>query len=184
MFDIDAFKKRMNEAVERYKGELNKVRTGRAHPSMLDGVMVEAYGTWMPINQVANVTAPEANMILISPFDLANIVAISTAVRNDQALGLNPSDDGRVVRVPIPALTEERRVQIVKQASEKVEAAKIALRGVRQDAQKDIKKLKDAKQVSEDQARKFEKDIDELIKDFQSKVEAIFKEKEAEIMKV
>ena len=87
---------------------------------MLDGVMVEAYGSKMPLNQVANVTAPEAQMLLVTPFDPSNITAISSAIRDNQSLGFNPSDDGRVVRVPVPALTEERRHQLVKQVSEKV----------------------------------------------------------------
>ena len=102
MFDTDEFKLKMTEAVEHFKGEMKKVRTGRAHPSMLDGVMVEVYGTKMPLNQVSNMTAPEAGMILITPFDANNISAISAAIRNDQSLGFNPSDDGRVVRVPVP----------------------------------------------------------------------------------
>ncbi|MCL2444657.1 ribosome recycling factor [Candidatus Saccharibacteria bacterium] len=170
----------MANALDYFKSELNKVRTGRAHPSMLDSIKVEVYGTFLPLNQAANVTAPEAQMILITPFDPGNIANISAAIRADQTLGLNPSDDGRVVRVPIPPLTEERRRQIAKQTSEKVEEAKVRLRSVRQDAQKDIKKL----ELPEDVARRADKDIDDLIKDFQNQVDQLFKEKEAEIMKV
>lgn len=170
----------MTNALDRFKNELNKVRTGRAHPSMLDSVRVEVYGTFLPLNQASNVTAPEANMILITPFDPSNIQAISAAIRNDQSLGLNPSDDGRVVRVPIPPLTEERRRQIVKQTSEKVEEAKIALRNIRQDALKDVKKA----ELPKDDAHRTEKSIDDLMKDFQTQVDDLFKAKEAEIMKV
>lgn len=180
MFDITTYKKQMANALDYFKSELNKVRTGRAHPSMLDSIKVEVYGTFLPLNQAANVTAPEAQMILITPFDPGNIANISAAIRADQTLGLNPSDDGRVVRVPIPPLTEERRRQIAKQTSEKVEEAKVRLRSVRQDAQKDIKKL----ELPEDVARRADKDIDDLIKDFQNQVDQLFKEKEAEIMKV
>jgi ribosome recycling factor len=174
----------MSDALDHFKSDLNKVRTGRAHPSMLDSIRVEVYGMFIPLNQAANVTAPEANLVLITPFDPGSIVAISAAIRNDQSLGLNPSDDGRVVRVPIPPLTEERRRQIAKQTSEKVEEAKIALRNIRQDALKEVKKQKDAKEISEDIQRRLEKDVDDLIKDFQSKIDTAFKEKEAEIMKV
>ena len=184
MFDTDEYKLKMTEAVEHFKGEMKKVRTGRAHPSMLDGVMVEVYGTKMPLNQVSNMTAPEAGMILITPFDANNISAISAAVRNDQSLGFNPSDDGRVVRVPVPPLTEERRKQIVKQTSEKVEGAKITLRNIRQDALKYAKKLKDEKKMTEDDLRGIEKEIDAEIKEFSTQIEAIFKDKEKEILTI
>lgn len=184
MFDLNLYKTKMSEAIERFKGELNKVRTGRAHPSMLDGIKVEVYGTYLPLNQTSNITAPEANLLVITPFDANNIVAISAAIRNDQTLGLNPSDDGRVVRVPIPPLTEERRKQIVKQVSEKVEEAKISIRNIRQDAQKALKSLKEAKEISEDMERRHEKDIDDLTKNFSTEADDTFKAKEAEIMKI
>src|SRR5471032_3161276 len=99
----------LSKAVEHFKDTLKSLRTGRASASMLDGVMVEAYGVATPLNQVSNVTAPEAQLIQITPFDPSNLQAIVTAIRDNQSLGLNPSDDGRVVRVPVPALTEERR---------------------------------------------------------------------------
>jgi ribosome recycling factor len=184
MFDKKSHEHKMNEALEHFRNELNKARTGRAHPSMLDGVKVEAYGTFLPLNQTANVTAVEASMILVTPYDPGHITSITAAIRNDQSLGLNPSDDGRVVRVPIPPLTEERRQQIVKQAAEKAEEAKISLRTIRQDAIKDIKQLESDKNISEDDRHRLEKDIDELAKSFQNQIEQAFKDKEAEIMKV
>ena len=182
--DINDYTEKMNHALEHYKGELKKVRTGRAHPSMLDGIMVEVYGTKMPLNQVSNMTAPEASMILITPFDANNISAISAAIRADQSLGFNPSDDGRVVRVPVPPLTEERRKQIVKQTSEKVEDAKITLRNIRQDALKTAKRLKDEKSITEDDLRGIEKDIDAEIKNFGAKIDELFKSKEKEILTI
>ena len=100
MFDTQPYEDKMAQAFSHFQDELKKVRTGRAHAGMLDGVMVEAYGTRMPLNQVANVTAPEAQMLLVTPFDPSNITAISAAIRDNQSLGFNPSDDGRVVRVP------------------------------------------------------------------------------------
>ena len=131
MFSTDEYELKMAAAFERFENELHKIRTGRAHPGMLDGIKVEAYGASMPLNQVANVTAPEAQMLLVTPFDPSNLQNIAAAIRADQSLGFNPSDDGRVVRVPVPALTEDRRKQLVRQVGEKVEEARIALRNVR-----------------------------------------------------
>lgn len=182
--DIKKFDEKINNAIAHYEAELKKVRTGRAHPSMLDSVMVEAYGAKMPLNQVSNITAPEAGMILVTPFDVNNIAAITAAIRNDQSLGFNPSDDGRVVRVPVPPLTEERRKQIVKQTSEKVEDAKIALRNIRQDAFKEAKRLKDDKEITEDDQKRFEKDFDENMKKLNAQIDEIFKAKEKEILTI
>lgn len=174
----------MTLALMHFEDELKKVRTGRAHPGMLEGVKAEVYGTAMPLNQVANITAPEAQMLLITPFDPGSIAAISAAIRADQSLGFNPSDDGRVIRVPVPALTEERRKLLVKQTSEKVEEARIALRNIRQDALKDAKRKKDDKELSEDDVKRVEKDIDKLMTDFQAKIDTAFKEKEKDILTI
>lgn len=180
MFDTKEEKIAMDKVVERFKDEMKKVRTGRAHPDMLAGIKVEAYGQFMPLNQVANITISDATMLLITPFDPANIGNIESAIRADSTLGLNPSDDGRVVRVPIPPLTEERRREIVKTASEKVETAKVAIRNVREDARKDIKEAK----LPEDASKRAEKEIDDMTKEYTDKIDAEFKAKEAEIMKI
>ena len=160
---------------------MKKVRTGRAHPDMLSGVKVEVYGQYMPLNQVANITAADATLLVITPFDPSNIQAIASAIRADQSLGLNPADDGRIIRVPIPALTEERRKDIVKNASAKVEEAKVAIRNAREDARKAIKNTED---MSEDIKKRAEKEIDDLTKEFNDKIEAEFKAKSEEIMKL
>jgi len=123
-------------------------------------------------------------MILVSPFDPSNVQAIVGAIRADQSLGLNPSDDGRVVRVPIPALTEERRREIVKQTGEKVEDAKIALRNIRQDALKEAKRLQGDKQLSEDDVKRIEKGIDDDVQKFNAQIDEIFKAKEKEILTI
>lgn len=180
MFDTSDDKKKMQTVVDRFKDELKKVRTGRAHPDMLSGVKVEAYGEWMPLNQVANVTAADATMLLITPFDPATITNIESAIRADSTLGLNPTDDGRVVRVPIPPLTEERRKEIVKTTSTKVEDAKVGIRNAREDARKDIKSA----DLPEDAKKRAEKEIDDMTKEFTDLIDKEFKEKEAEIMKV
>lgn len=181
MFDTSKERKAMEEAVSRFEEEMKKVRTGRAHPDMLASIKVEAYGQFMPLNQVANVTAADATLLVITPFDPSTIQAIASAIRADQSLGLNPADDGRVVRVPIPALTEERRKEIVKNASAKVEQAKVALRNVREDARKE---LKAAEELGEDVKKRAEKEIDDLTKEFSDKVETLFKAKSEEIMKL
>lgn len=184
MFDTKPYEDKMTGAVAHFEDELKKVRTGRAHPSMLDSVQVEVYGQRMPLNQVANVTAPEAQLLTITPFDPSNIQVIAAGIRQDQALGLNPSDDGRVIRVPIPPLTEERRKLLVKQTSEKVEEARIALRNVRQDALKEAKRKKEAKEVSEDDLKSIEKSIDASVAGANSKLDAVFKEKEKDILTI
>lgn len=181
MFDTSKERKAMEEALNRFNDEMKKVRTGRAHPDMLSGIKVEAYGQFMPLNQVANVTAADATLLVITPFDPSTIQAIASAIRADQSLGLNPADDGRVIRVPIPALTEERRKEIVKNASSKVEQAKVALRNVREDARKE---LKAAEELGEDVKKRAEKEIDDLTKEFGDKIEAAFKAKTEEIMKL
>lgn len=180
MFDTKDEKRKMDEVIARFDGEMKKVRTGRAHPDMLAGVKVEAYGQWMPLNQVANVTIGDATMLVITPFDPSNIANIESAIRADSTLGLNPSDDGRIVRVPIPPLTEERRKEIVKTASTKVEEAKVSIRNVREDARKDIKAL----ELPEDARKRAEKEIDDLTKEYTDKIDSAFKAKEAEIMKI
>ncbi|AHB42410.1 Ribosome-recycling factor [Candidatus Saccharibacteria bacterium RAAC3_TM7_1] len=184
MFDTGIYEVKMDNALEHFSEELKKVRTGRAHPDMLSGVMVEAYGTKMPLNQVANVTAPEPGMLLVSPFDPGTIAQIAAGIREDQSLGFNPSDDGRVVRVPVPTLTEERRREMVKQLAEKVESARIALRNIRQDAFRDAKRRKEAKELSEDDVRAVEKAFDKLMQAYQAKLDDIFKVKEKEILTI
>lgn len=181
MFDTAEDRKKMESVIDRFQNEMKKVRTGRAHPDMLSGVKVEVYGQFMPLNQAANITAADATLLVITPFDPSNIQAIAAAIRADQALGLNPADDGRVIRVPIPALTEERRKEIVKTASGKVEEAKVAIRNIREDARKSIKNASD---LSEDVKKRAEKEIDDLTKEFTDKIDANFKAKSEEIMKL
>lgn len=181
MFDNTEYKIAFQAVVDRFQQELKKVRTGRAHPDMLSSIKVETYGQYMPLNQVANVTIADATMLLITPFDPSTIAGISNAIRADQTLNLNPADDGRVIRVPVPPLTEERRKEIVKTTSQKIEEAKVALRKIRDDARKELKSIED---LSEDIKKRSEKEIDDLTKDFSTKIDELFKAKEAEIMKI
>ena len=179
MFDSGEMREKMGAQVERFRGEMSKVRTGRAHPDMLSGVKVEAWGQIMPLKQVANVVVSDATMLLVTPFDPSQIGAICTGIRNEQSLGLNPADDGKVIRVPIPALTEERRREIVKNAAGKVEEAKVAIRAAREDARRGVKGME-----SEDARKRAEKEIDTITQEFASQVEKIFAEKEGEVMKI
>lgn len=174
-------KTKLASATEHFRGELSKIRTGRAHPGMLDGVMVEAYGQQMPLKALANITAPEAQLLQITPFDQTNLSAISDAIRDNQSLGLNPADDGRVVRIQIPPLTEETRQQMVKIVHQKLEDSQIAARNARHDA---LRKADDNKDMGEDERFRLEKQIDELLTGQKSQAEGLAKTKESEILTV
>jgi ribosome recycling factor len=180
--DTKSYEDRMQQAVDRLDEELKKIRTGRANPGMLDGIMVEAYGSHVPLLQAASITVPEPQQLAVTPFDPSNLQAVAKAIRDDQTLGLNPSDDGRVVRVVIPPLTTERRQQIAKQIGDKVEEARITLRNVRHDALKDAKTKKDAKELSEDDVKRAEKAMDDFVQSTQTKLDTMAKAKEQEIM--
>ncbi|HSE29879.1 MAG TPA: ribosome recycling factor [Candidatus Saccharimonadales bacterium] len=184
MFDTKKYEERLQLALLHFEDEIKKIRTGRANPGMLDGIMVEAYGAKMPLIQVATITVPEPQLLQISPFDMANLQAVVKAIRDDQSLGFNPSDDGRVVRVNVPPLTTERRQQIVKQLGEKVEDCRVAMRNVRHDALKDAKAQKDAKAMSEDDVKRAEKSLDAAMASAQTKLDTLAKAKEQEIMTI
>lgn len=181
---VQESKTKFQGALEHFQTGLKSLRTGRASAGMLDGVMVEAYGQPMPLNQVANVTAPEAQLIQITPFDPNNLQAIATAIRNNQQLGMNPSDDGRVVRVPVPPLTEERRRDIVKQVGARQEDTMIQLRAVRRDAMEAIDRAKKDKAIGEDDAKRLSAQVEDNLKQVTGQVEAAAKAKEQEIMTV
>jgi ribosome recycling factor len=181
---IDDVKTKIDASEEHLRADLKKIRTGRAHPSMLDGVMVDAYGSQMPLNQLATIIAPEAQLLQITPFDPGNLQSIAASIRNNQSLGLNPTDDGRVVRVPIPPLTEERRRELAKQIGEKVEDCMISMRNARHDALKSAETAKKNKSMSEDDVKRVEKQIDELMNQRRQAVDQLAKAKEAELMTV
>jgi ribosome recycling factor len=177
-------KAKFQQAVEHFQDELKKLRTGRANAGMLDGVMVTAYGTSMPLIQVATVTVPEAQLIQITPFDPTNLQAISAAIRDNPSLGMNPMDDGRVVRVPVPPLNEERRRDIVKILNGKTEECMITLRNIRHDALAGIDRAKKDKTIGEDDAKRYEKQIDESMNKAKADADSYAKSKETEIMTV
>lgn len=177
-------KAKLTQAVERFKDDLKTLRTGRASAGMLDGVTVEAYGTPMPLKQAASITAPDAQLLQVTPFDPNNLEAISNAIRDDQSLGLNPSDDGRVVRVPIPALTEERRRELAKQIGAKQEESMIKLRAIRHEAMSAIDKLKKDKQIGEDDAKRLSGQVEDAVGKAKTGAEAAAKAKEADILTI
>lgn len=178
-------KKRMKSSIETLKKEMATVRTGRANASILDSVEVEYYGATMPLNQIGSVTVPESSTLIITPYDKSAIKAIETAILKSE-LGLNPSNDGNVVRLPIPPLTEERRKELTKLVAKQAEEIRTAIRNVRRDANDDVKKVEKDKTsgLSEDAAKKalevIQKVTDEAIKE----VDEIVKHKDAEIMKI
>lgn len=180
---IKSAEDRMGKAMDALRRDLGTIRTGRATPALLDRVTVEYYGTETPLNQVAGVSAPEARMLLISPWDRSTIPAIEKAIMRSD-LGLNPSNDGQVIRLSIPPLTEDRRKQLVKNVHQMVEEAKVSVRNVRRDAVHAVHKLLTDKEISEDEERRANGQIDELAKRFTDEATAIGKDKEHEVMEV
>ncbi len=169
---------------EHFRGELTKLRTGRAHPSMVEDLMIEAYGQSMPLKTLATVSTPEPRLIQISVFDPSTVQAIATSIRSNQTLGLNPSDDGNIVRIQVPSLTEERRQLIVKQLGEKQEEAMISLRKARHEAVDNVNKSKKDKDIGEDDAARLQKQIDEEVNSAKADIEGLAKSKEQEILTV
>src|SRR3989344_947989 len=177
-------KAKLTRATEHFTEELKKLRTGRAHPGMLDGVMVEVYGQSMPLKAVAGITAPEATLLQISPFDPSNLQAISEAIRSNEALGLNPADDGRVVRIQIPPLTSESRQQMVKILHQKVEDCMISVRQIRHEALNSGEQAKKQKSIGEDDLERFSKQVDEAVSRQKTEVDNLAKAKEQEILTI
>jgi len=163
---------------DHFRQEISKIRTGRAHPGMLDGISVEVYGQSMPLKAVASISAPEAQLLQITPFDPSNLKAISDAIRDNQSLGLNPADDGRVVRIQIPPLTEETRQQMVKILHQKVEESMISARQARHDALRKAEAAEKSKDIGKDDLNRLEKQIDEKLASQKSEIDSLTKTKE------
>lgn len=177
-------KSKFSQSKAHFEDQLSKLRTGRAHPSMLDSIKVEAYGTEMPLLQCGSISVPEPTLLQITPFDPSNIEAISAAIRADQTLDLNPSDDGRLIRIPLPPLTTERRQQIVKTLHEKMEDSFITMRTSRHEYMDLIKEAKNDKDLSEDEAKRISDDVDAAMNEVKSQIESLAKTKEEEIMTI
>jgi ribosome recycling factor len=176
-------KSRMQKAVEAFRKELVSQRTGRASVHMLDSIHVDAYGSQMPLAQVGNISAPEPQLITIQPWDVSLVGAIEKAIRNSD-LGLNPQNDGKVIRIPVPALTEERRKEMVKHLNKVLEEHRTAIRNIRRDGNEAIKKAMKEKNISEDEERASLDQMQKVTDDEIKKMEEMFKVKEKEVMQV
>jgi len=175
---------KMQDTLDHLSSELKKIRTGRANPQMLEGITIEVYGQQTPLAHVASINAVDAQMLQITPFDPNNLDAISTAIRQDKSMGLNPADDGKLVRVPIPPLTEDRRKEIAKTVHEKAEEAKISFRNARRDWMDVVKKAEKASDISKDDLHDGEKAANAMIDDFQTKTDNMVASKEKELLTV
>lgn len=184
---VDAIKKdaetRMAKSVETLKADLGKLRTGRAHPGLLDQVRVDYYGTKSPLSQVANISVSDARTLTVAPFDKSMLSAIEKAIRESD-LGLNPAAAGQVLRVPLPALTEERRRELAKHAHKEGENAKIAIRNVRRDGNQHLKDLLKKKLITEDDDKRAEDAVQKMTDRFIGEVDKLVAAKEQEIMQV
>jgi ribosome recycling factor len=178
-FILEATKESMDGAIFHLEKALVKIRAGRANPSMLSTIMVDYYGSQTPLSQVSNVNTPDARTISVQPWEKSMLSEIETAITNAN-LGFNPMNNGEMVIINVPPLTEERRIQLVKQAKSEAEEAKISVRSARQEANKEIKNLG----ISEDLEKNAEIDIQEMTNTYTEKIDSILQVKEAEIMKV
>lgn len=178
---LGELKEKMGKTVETLKKEYTKLRTGRATPALLEGIKVECYGTVMPIEQVASISVPEPRLITLQPWDQSIVPQIEKAILKSE-LGLTPNFDGKVIRISIPPLTEERRKELVKVAKKMAEDAKVVIRNHRRDANEHIKKLKNEKLISEDDMRKTQDQVQKITDEHIKKIDQVFSEKEKEIM--
>ena len=183
MFDDASYKSKMSKTLDVFSKELSSLRTGRANASMLDIVKVDVYGQKMPINQLASITTPEPRIINIQVWDINNVSLIDSAIKKSD-LGLNPQIDGQLVRLPIPDLSEERRVEIKKVIKTMGEKCKVSIRNIRREGNDELKKKLKSKEISEDEEKKFEKIIQTYTDNFVKKVDERVTTKEKEIMTI
>ena len=174
---------RMKKSIEALRHELSKLRTGRAHPSLLDHITVEYYGSEVPLSQVANISSEDARTLTVTPWEKPMVQKVEKAIITSD-LGLNPATSGSVIRVPLPALTEERRRDMGKLVRQEGEHAKVAIRNIRRDANGDFKSLLKEKEISEDEARKAEEDIQKLTDTYVAEVDTLLEAKEKDLMEI
>ncbi len=180
---LEAMAEKMENSLNAYRKELSKIRTGRASLSLLDGIKVDAYGSMMPLNQVATLTIPESRLIAIQPWDPQLISEIEkTILKSD--LGITPASDGKIIRISIPQLTEERRKELVKQVKKISEEYRVAVRNARREAIDTLKKMKSNKEIAEDDLFKLQDEAQKVTDEYTDKIDAILAEKEKEVMEV
>ena len=183
MFDEKTYSQKMDKTIEVFTKELTSLRTGRANAAMLDLIKVDVYGQPMPINQIASITTPESRMINIQVWDLNNVPLVDSAIKKSE-LGLNPQVDGQLIRLPVPDLSEERRIEIKKVIKSMGEKCKISIRNIRREANDELKSLLKNKDIGEDEEKKFEKIVQTFTDDHIKKIEEKVVSKEKEIMTI
>ncbi len=181
--DIKLIKEKMNSSINFFEKELLTLRTSRANPSIIDNIFVDAYGAKTPINQLGNISVPEASMITIQIWDNTLVNIVEKAI-NESNLGINPQVDGQLIRLPIPKLSEERRQELAKLASQYGEKAKVAIRNNRRDFIEKIKKDEKSKSITQDESKKFLKEIQNITDDYTSQIDELISIKQEEILKV
>ncbi len=182
LFCIDSAKEQMDKVIKHLESELLKIRAGKASPMMLEGIFVDYYGTKSPLNQVANIAAPDPRTIIVQPWDKSMLEPIEKAIQASN-LGFNPQNNGEILRIIVPPLSEERRKQLVKQVKSEGEVAKIGIRNVRRDANEDLKKLK-KEGISEDEIKEGEEKIQKITDQYIEKIDNILANKEKEILTI
>ena len=183
VIDLTAAERRMSGAVDSVKSNFATIRTGRANPSLLDRIEVEVYGSRMPLRSVANVGVPEARLLTVTPFDPNSAKDIERAIR-DANIGLNPQNDGKIIRLPIPELTEERRRELIRMARGMAEEGRVSVRNVRRDEMRDLHELRKEGEISEDDERRAEAELQTLTNRYVERVDAALSDKESELLEV
>ncbi len=174
---------RMKKAIEALKRDMQSVRTGRATPALVERLMVEYYGTPTPLNQLAQINAPEPRLLVVQPYDKSSMAAIEKALQKSEQ-GFNPANDGRLIRIPIPALTEERRRDMVKSVRHKVEEGRVSIRNIRRDVMQDLKEMENEKMISEDEHKRANDRLETLVHTYTREAEVVGQTKEDEVMEV
>ena len=183
VIDLTAAERRMRGAVEAVRSQFATIRTGRANPTLLDRIEVEAYGSRMPLRSVANVGAPEPRLLTVTPFDPSTLKNIERAIR-DSDIGLNPQNDGKILRLPIPELTEERRRELIRLARSMAEEGRVSVRNVRRDEMRDVHELRKEGEISQDDEHRAEEELQKLTNGYIQRIDTILADKEAELLEV
>ena len=183
MLDLKIYEEKMEKTIDVLKREFSGLRTGRASTSLLDPISVEAYGSKVPLNQVSNISVPESRLLIVQVWDDSLVNTVENSIRNSN-LGLNPMIEGSLIRIPIPELSEERRIEIVKSASKYSEDSKVSIRNIRRDAMEKIKSLEKNKEISQDESFKFSDEVQNMTKILIEKIDTLFADKEKDILRV
>ena len=183
MFYLKIYEEKMEKALDVLKREFSGLRTGRASTSLLDSISIEAYGSKVPLNQVSNISVPESRLLTVQVWDDSLVNTVDNSIRNSN-LGLNPMIEGSLIRIPIPELSEERRIEIVKIASKYSEDSKISIRNIRRDAMEKIKTLEKNKEISQDESFKFSDEVQKMTDNLIEKIDTLFADKEKDILRV